>query len=125
MKCFCPSTDMHESRLLGYRSNVERFWETTKSYDYKDPFQILAAGTHVITQGLGLDPLIKDAGRTLDNNRSDLAPYTGIAPRTISNIRETIGDLFRLKPFSAVTKVINIPMDAVADGADAVAGKFN
>jgi len=84
--------------------------------------QWLAAGTHMATQFFGADAIIKDTGRMMDGNKSNLEPYGNFLGRTIGNTREIIGDLFRLKPFSAVTKVINYVGDGIADTADMLAG---
>jgi hypothetical protein len=111
-----------ENRIINYSSNWERFKDTTKQYDYKDPMQWLAAGTHMATQFFGADAIIKDTGRMMDGNKSNLEPYGNFLGRTIGNTREIIGDLFRLKPFSAVTKVINYVGDGIADTADMLAG---
>jgi len=113
------------------KSNTERFWETTKGYmDQKHPLALLAAGVHVFTQGFGLDPIIKDAGRVVDGNKSELQPYSGNLPRTRLNLKELLTDLGifqdttdhkrHFRPFSAITKTINLVGDAVADGTDLV-----
>lgn len=109
--------------------NTERFIETTKRYmDQKHPLAPLAAGVHVFTQGFGLDPLIKDTGKALDGNQMELQPYSGNLPRTRQNLTELLTDLGvftdvtdhkrHFRPFSAITKVINVVGDAVADGTD-------
>ncbi|OGJ57773.1 hypothetical protein A2635_01495 [Candidatus Peribacteria bacterium RIFCSPHIGHO2_01_FULL_51_9] len=110
-----------EKRLLSYGSNMERFWETTKHYKDAGPLGVIAGGVHLVTQGFGLDPLIKDVGRKIDGNQSSLEAYEGWFARTRLNISETLGDLVHLKVFSAATKVINLVGDHVADWADAVA----
>lgn len=110
-----------EKRLLSYGSNMERFWETTKHYGNASPLGVVAGGVHLVTQGFGLDPLLKDAGRAIDGNKSTLQPYEGPFARTRLNIKEILGDLVHLKIFSAATKVINLVGDHIADWADAVA----
>lgn len=110
-----------EKRLLSYGSNMERFWETTKHYKDAGPLGVVAGGVHLVSQGFGLDPLIKDMGRGIDGNKSSLDPYEGPFSRTRLNIKETLGDLVHLKIFSAATKVINLVGDHIADWADAVA----
>ena len=110
-----------EKRLLSYGSNMERFWETTKSYKDAGPLGFVAGGVHLVTQGFGLDPLIKDTGRMIDGNKSSLEPYEGFFSRTRLNIKETLGDLVHLKIFSVATKVINLVGDHIADWADVVA----
>ena len=113
---------VQEHRLALYQSNWDRFVDTTKGYDYSDPMQAIAGGVNVFTQGAGLDPLIKDVGRSIDGNTSELPPYGSFLGRTVANTREAIGDALRLKPISAVTKLINVPGDLTADLADSMAG---
>jgi len=121
---FAGGNGENERRLIGYRSNMERFVETTKDYgdwSLDKPLAPVAGAVHLFTQGFGLDPVIKDVGRAADSNTSDLRAYAGIFPRIRENTREIVSDVFHLKPFSAITKAINYVGDGTADLADLVA----
>ena len=79
---------LREHRLIKYKSNLGRFGGTFGRYDYKDPIQWFAAAGHGASQLAGADPAIKDVGRMIDGNKSELPAYGSFFGRTIANVRE-------------------------------------
>ena len=112
-----------EHRLCRYESYTGRFFGAFKDrYDMSNPFQVLAAGTHAVTQFGGIDPMIRDAGRSFDGNKEAIKPLEGMFARTREDVFGAVGDIFSGHFGSAITKVINVVGDAVADGADLLVG---
>jgi len=110
-------TGKQERRLLRYSSNLDRFVGTASDYDYLNPFEAAAGTTHIVTQGLGLDPAIRDAARAIDGDERPIDQY-GQFGRIREDVFGAVDNLFHLKPVSAVAKVINLVGDSIADGAD-------
>jgi hypothetical protein len=118
-----PSTCCAEQRLCRHESHFGRFTSTLRhNYDYSDPLQIAAAGVNVVTQFGGVDPLIRDVGRSLDRNTEPVPEFRGYLPRIRENTIGTLKDLANLRIFSAGAKLLNFLGDAAADGADLAAG---
>lgn len=117
---------MKESRLLSYSGHLNRFAETAKDYDYKNPLQALAGATHVVTSGFGIDPAIRQGLGTVDGSAKEgVKPYNGLFGfygRTTENTVGTVGNLVRLKFGAAIGGLINLTGDAIADTADLAAG---
>ena len=117
MKSVKSPTGTFERRLARYQSHLGRFAGTAKDYNPANPFEAAALGTHVVTSGFGLDAAIRDAARAVDGGSSYIPPY-GQFGRTRSDISGLLDNALRLKPLSAVAAIINVPGDAIADGAD-------
>lgn len=117
---------MKESRLLHYKSHLDRFAGTAKDYDYKKPLEAFAGITHVVTSGFGLDPAIRQGLGTLDGSTKDgVNAYNGLFGfygKTAENTVGTVGNLLRLRFGAAIGGLINIPGDAISDTADLIAG---
>ena len=117
---------MKEARLINYKGHLDRFVGTTKDYDLKNPLQAIAAGTHVVTAGLGLDPAIRQGlGTIAGSAKEGVNAYNelfGFYGRTTENTVGTVGKVLRGKFGAAIGGLINIPGDAIADTADFVAG---
>ena len=105
-----------------YKSNLARFGGTFARYDFKDPVQCVSAFGHGASQLAGADPAIKDVGRMMDGNKSELSAYGSFFGRTIANVREFVSDVLSFKWFSAITKPINMVGDAGADFLDSIGG---
>ena len=120
---------MKERRIIHlhkYSGHLDRFGGTFKDYNLKNPLQAIAAGTHGITAGLGLDPAIRQGLGSIDGSAKEGVPaYNGpfgLYGRTTENTVGTVGKVFRGKFGAAIGGLINIPGDAIADTADFVAG---
>lgn len=113
---------LREHRLIKYKSNLGRFGGTFGRYDYKDPIQWFAAAGHGASQLAGADPAIKDVGRMIDGNKSELPAYGSFFGRTIANVREFFGDILNGKFVSALVKPINAVGDFGADVLDSIGG---
>lgn len=119
---------LREHRLLCYRSNTDRFIQTTKEYANaatKSPvdfvLQGVAGAVHAVT-GI-VDTAIGDIARAIEGNKSDVPAYSGALARVRDDVRDFVGSIVALKPLSALAKVIRLPGDIVADGADLLAGQ--
>jgi hypothetical protein len=119
---------VREHRLIRYRSNTQRFIETTKEYAKdatKSPvdfvLQSAAGAIHAVT-GI-IDTAVGDVARAIEGNKNDVPAYNGYIARVRDDIRDFFGSLFSGKPLSALAKLIRLPGDIVADGADLLAGQ--
>lgn len=109
-----------------YTGHIDRFTGTAKDYDWKNPLQAAAGATHVVTSGVGIDPLVRQGLGSLDGSVKDgVQEYKGIMGlygRTTENTIGTLGNVVRLRLGAALGGLINIPGDAIADTADFIAG---
>jgi hypothetical protein len=117
---------LSEKRLLGYKfeGHWDRFYKTTtEDYDWSTPLGAAAGATHVVTAGFGLDPAIRQGLSHMDGSHTEgVQNYSGWIARTRENAFGLIGNVVRFRLPSAVGNLINVPGDAIADGADLLAG---
>lgn len=116
---------MKEARLIRrYKGHMNRFIETAKDYDYKNPIEALAGAGHVVSSAGGIDPLVREGlGKADGSTKNGVGNYEGIfgyGGKTMENIASVAG-VFKGQFGRALGGVINVLPDAASDGMDAFA----